>query len=584
MILDSLTIGVFAGELAAHHEGYHVRGAHADETGLDLLLETQPEGDSTANHLRLAFGPAGSLRLTPGGSVAGGDGRERYLQGARIERILPVPGERVLTLRLSRRDAESNLTYALFHLVLIPPRYHAVLVSESHGRILGVWATSKDRRAPAHGTPYEAPATPVGGLVPGRDTPEVFFDRLRAQDRAVKDAVRTILSGADRHLVARICTDSGVCPTTHTDSVTELVSAAMWSTAQHLWSIGGGPVYRWTRGQTRISIVAPDSQMEALQFPSVCAALADAGETAADAAADMNGQRRRLEYVRRVLERRAADLQKDLDEADDVDLLDRVANSLMAATDHIAAGTKGVIPDVHDAHGEATLEIELAPGVTAAQHAARLLRRAAKLRRRANVLPPRLHRVRELIFETEQLLDALLDEDTIAEEVMTRWERRVEVRQSAAVEVRQGAALPGETAGGTGGSTEGRHGAHPRRYLTSTGWSVWAGRNNRENDIVTHRLAAQNDVWFHAHGYAGSHVILRREGRKQEPSRQTLEEAAAVAAYWSKGRTANKVPVVYTLAKYVSKPKGAVPGLAVMKRERTIMARPALLAEEERQT
>jgi len=231
-----------------------------------------------------------------------------------VSEILPVPGERVLTLRLSRRDAESNLTYALFHLVLIPPRYHAVLVSESHGRILGVWATSKDRRAPAHGTPYEAPATPVGGLVPGRDTPEVFFDRLRAQDRAVKDAVRTILSGADRHLVARICTDSDVCPTTHTDSVTELVSAAMWSTAQHLWSIGGGPVYRWTRGQTRISIVAPDSQMEALQFPSVCAALADAGETAADAAADMNGQRRRLEYVRRVLERRAADLQKDLDE------------------------------------------------------------------------------------------------------------------------------------------------------------------------------------------------------------------------------------------------------------------------------
>ena len=88
-------------------------------------------------------------------------------------------------------------------------------------------------------------------------------------------------------------------------------------------------------------------------------------------------------------------------------------------------------------------------------------------------------------------------------------------------------------------------------------------------------------MWFHAHGYAGSHVILRREERKEDPSRRTLEEAAAIAAYWSKGRTANKVSVAYTLAKYVSKPRGGVPGLAMMKREKTIMVRPALLTEEE---
>ena len=175
-----------------------------------------------------------------------------------------------------------------------------------------------------------------------------------------------------------------------------------------------------------------------------------------------------------------------------------------------------------------------------------------------------------MIFETERLLEDLRDEDVIAEETMNRWERRVEIRQMQA----------NEGAGDDRRKDE-RQGARPRRYLTSSGWSVWAGRNNRENDILTHKLAAQNDVWFHAHGYAGSHVILRREGRKEDPSRRTLEEAAAVAAYWSKGRTANKVPVAYTLAKYVSKPRGGAPGLATMKREKTIMVRPALLAEEE---
>ena len=126
-----------------------------------------------------------------------------------------------------------------------------------------------------------------------------------------------------------------------------------------------------------------------------------------------------------------------------------------------------------------------------------------------------------------------------------------------------------------------RQGARPRRYRTTSGWCVWAGRNNKENDTLTHRLAAQNDYWFHAHGYAGSHVLLRREGHTQEPDKRTLEEAAAVAAYWSKGRTASKVPVVYTMAKFVSKPRGAPPGLAVMKREKTIMVRPELIPEDD---
>ena len=76
-------------------------------------------------------------------------------------------------------------------------------------------------------------------------------------------------------------------------------------------------------------------------------------------------------------------------------------------------------------------------------------------------------------------------------------------------------------------------------------------------------------------------MVLRRDGRKEQPSARTLEEAAAVAAYWSKGRTANKVSVSYTAAKHVRKPRGAAPGLAVMSREKTILVRPMLLPEED---
>ena len=84
--------------------------------------------------------------------------------------------------------------------------------------------------------------------------------------------------------------------------------------------------------------------------------------------------------------------------------------------------------------------------------------------------------------------------------------------------------------------------AHPRQYITRDGWTVLAGRNNKENDILTHKMAAQNDIWFHAHGYPGSHVILRRDGRKEEPSKQSIEDAAGVAAFWSKGSLPKKFP------------------------------------------
>ena len=568
MILDSLTINVLAAELAASHQGHHIRGARTDAAGLEVLLEST--GGETCL-LRLEYGPPGSLSLTSGERLVGGEGPERYLQGARIESITAIAGERILSFDLSRPDADKRLTHGRFHLLLFPPRYRAVLVSRGHGRILGVWSASTDRRAPAHGNNYDAPSSASDRLVPGRDTCEAFMGRLQRHDGSVELALRQTLSGADRHLVTRLCADSGLDPAAAAADVGVDDATVAWTAAQQLWSATGGPAYRWIQGLTRVSVAAPVRvEVEAVEFPTVSAALTPGASGTAATDAETRQQRRRLETVLRVLERRAKGLQADLDDAQDAGTLERTGNSLMAAADSIAAGGSGRIPDAHDEDGAATIDVRLAPGETPARHAARLLRRAAKLRRRAAVLPPRLHRVRELIFETDGLLERLREEDRIPKETMKRWERRVEVRQTQA----------GEGAGDDRARDD-RHGARPRRYLTSSGWSVWAGRNNRENDVVTHKLAAQNDVWFHAHGYAGSHVILRREGRKEDPSRCTLEEAAAVAAYWSKGRTANKVSVAYTLAKYVSKPRGGVPGLAMMKREKTIMVRPALLTEEE---
>lgn len=113
----------------------------------------------------------------------------------------------------------------------------------------------------------------------------------------------------------------------------------------------------------------------------------------------------------------------------------------------------------------------------------------------------------------------------------------------------------------------------PRQFTAPGGQTVLVGRNNRQNDIVTFRLAAETDVWLHARGVPGAHVILRAEGRA--PDNAALDYAARLAAYFSRARQADKVAVDYTLRRYVKKPKGAKPGFVTYTHEKTAQVSPA---------
>ncbi len=101
----------------------------------------------------------------------------------------------------------------------------------------------------------------------------------------------------------------------------------------------------------------------------------------------------------------------------------------------------------------------------------------------------------------------------------------------------------------------------PLHYISSDGFDIYVGKNNFQNDELTFKFANGNDLWFHAKNMAGSHVILRTEG-KEIPDR-TYEEAAALAAYYSKGQSQEKVEVDYVVKKEVKKPAAAKPGFVV---------------------
>ena len=116
----------------------------------------------------------------------------------------------------------------------------------------------------------------------------------------------------------------------------------------------------------------------------------------------------------------------------------------------------------------------------------------------------------------------------------------------------------------------------PRRFLTKDGCEILVGRNNKENDYLTFKFAHPGDFWFHAQDVPGSHVVLKRKEKKREPSPNDIKEAAQVAAYFSKVRGAKKAWVIYTLAKYVKKPRKGKLGLALVEKEKAILVEPKL--------
>lgn len=112
-------------------------------------------------------------------------------------------------------------------------------------------------------------------------------------------------------------------------------------------------------------------------------------------------------------------------------------------------------------------------------------------------------------------------------------------------------------------------------YRLPGDWVVLAGKTNRDNDLLSLKIARPNDWWFHIRGMSGSHVLLRVPG-DVEPDRDTLKQAAAIAAYHSKARNAGTVAVSCCRAKYVSKPRGAKPGTVQIRKEIVLKVKPGL--------
>ena len=204
-----------------------------------------------------------------------------------------------------------------------------------------------------------------------------------------------------------------------------------------------------------------------------------------------------------------------------------------------------------------SVEIEIDEHSTLTQEAERRFALYSRSKRAIKQITSRLATVR-----TE--LDALNSESEALEKIIAE-------RDEAALEklTAKNSSLP---APARGSKTEKKI-PGTRSYLSSDGFEILVGRTARDNDYLTFKVARPNDLWLHTGDYSGSHVVVRNATRKDVPHR-TLIEAAQLAAQFSQARKDPKVYVHYTQRKFVSKPKGAAPGLVRLTRFRNITVAP----------
>jgi predicted ribosome quality control (RQC) complex YloA/Tae2 family protein len=282
------------------------------------------------------------------------------------------------------------------------------------------------------------------------------------------------------------------------------------------------------------------------------------------------GLRAAIMQHRTRLARKAESLRAGLRSREELDAL-RVQGEMVLAFAHaIVPGQRELRLD------DPPLVVPLDPTRTPAENAQAIFQRYRKARDAATRVPPLLAEVEVDV----QFLDAAL----LFVEQADSAQALKEVKDDL---VAAGFRLPGEKARPAQPAPKGKGGKyHPGgkeasrksaaapalRFTTRDGLEVLVGRSARQNEVVTFELAASGDLWFHARGLPGSHVVLKTAGRT--PPATSVEQAAELAAYYSRGGDSTSVPVDVVPARHVHRVKGGKPGLVRISGETTINVRP----------
>lgn len=309
--------------------------------------------------------------------------------------------------------------------------------------------------------------------------------------------------------------------------------------------------------------IKTDPEKNAL--PPVDATTVDHENRAAEIGYDRFLEQRRFASVRSGLvagikklyakaSRRYDAISADQDAAAAVDDYKRAGELILAHLNDLRTGMKQAELAGYDGK---MVVISLEPEKSPKQNAEQYFRKYRKAKAGRVIIAERLQETREELTLLEELQSALekARDEAMLLSVRAKLPEKARVRTDA--KKRKAAS------------------SEPSSYrrISCQGWEILIGKSAAGNDYITMKIAGDHDLWLHAEGLPGSHVVIRNPEKRDVPP-EVLRKAAELAAFYSKGRGQGKVSVAYTFARYVRKPRGAKPGLVTLSERKTVMAVP----------
>jgi len=497
------------------------------------------------------------------GSLPGGTGPSGFAQmlrgrldAARLVEVRHTPFERVLTLIFDTVGGRADLVAEL-----MGRHSNLILVQDDTitGSLKAVPASKSAVRQVLPGRRYIPP--PRNRPLPTELTRGRLEEQLAASDDPLARRLVASLLGVGPALATELAVRAHLDPAAPARA--QAAAGPVWDALADLVRVvtsGAFSPVIYYRGDEPVGFAPfPFEHLSDLRMVPA-ATMSEAVEIALGshgATARLEEQRASLlaavRAARARVERIEAEVRQAAEEAARPGALRQHGELLLAYASQVPAGASEVTLPGFDG---APVTIPLDPALSAVDNAQQLFRRYRRMRAARPALDARL---RAAAAERAYLESAaaMIEQAATPDDLL-------DLRRELAGEgvLRAGKAAPrGSSAG-------------PRRFPLAGGLTALVGRTNRENDAVTFTLASPDDLWLHARGVPGAHVVLRTG--KGTPARDAIREAAALAAYFSRARDSLSVAVDVVQRKFVRKPRGAKPGLVTYTHERTVHVRPAL--------
>jgi predicted ribosome quality control (RQC) complex YloA/Tae2 family protein len=509
----------------------------------------------------------------------------RHLLGGRIRGVRQPGLERLLAVQVERRDEHGRMSLKDFVIELMGKHSNMLLLDSDSSTIIDcarhITSRVNRHRELLPGRPYVLPPSQRKADLtrPHALTCDGVMRVLSAveTDRSAKSHLVDTLQGFGPLTAAEVLFRSGVSPDLPwsgagkeerkrvSEAVVAMVNDVLAGVSAPCVYIDShdGRSYARAFSFTRLTHLLHRGFSEKV-FPTL-SELLDFALADKEAAEGFESLKTRLAAtVAAAIGRTEAKLAKQvesLDTAQNAEKYKLYADLLMANAGTGGKGCKSVqVVDYFDPNMP-LVTIELDPSLTVIDNARLYYRRYVKAKRSKD-------KVEELVRSTAQDLEYLrqVESGLLCASTLAELE---EIRSELAEQGFLSAAERPETrrkASSAGGSA-------PAQFTSIDGVPILVGKNNRQNDELTLRLASHDDIWLHAKDLPGSHVIVKTRGLKVVPD-TTLTAAALLAAYFSKARNSSGVPVDYTLRKHVRKPPGAKPGMVIYDSQSTVYVTP----------